>query len=170
MSTSEPPSRNQRPRSPRRLRAGAFVGSTMLAIVVTACGGGAGAPVTSAEPWGPNTVTAPDLVKELSGPEKPVVVCTAPPFLYETGHIPGAVLHGPASSPGAIDALTAWAQALPRSTNLVIYCGCCPLEHCPNLRPAYKALKDLGFTRLRVLILPENFGADWANRGYPVEK
>jgi thiosulfate/3-mercaptopyruvate sulfurtransferase len=53
---------------------------------------------------------------------------------------------------------------------LVIYCGCCPLAACPNLRPAYKALSDLGFSRLRILNLPENFGTDWASRGYPTER
>ena len=52
----------------------------------------------------------------------------------------------------------------------MIYCGCCPLAHCPNLRPAYTALKELGFSRLRILNLPENFGTDWADRGYPTER
>jgi len=28
----------------------------------------------------------------------------------------------------------------------------------------------MGFTRLRVLILPNNFGIDWVEKGYPVEK
>ena len=69
----------------------------------------------------------------VSGPDKPVVVCTAPPFLYAIGHIPGAVLHGPASSPEGLDSLKRWADALPRNTNVVIYCGCCPLAACPNL-------------------------------------
>jgi hypothetical protein len=170
MTETQLPNSSRRLRITPRLRAGALAGLAWLVVAVASCGGDTVAPVTSTEPWGPNTVTAAALVKELTGPDRPTVVCTAPPFLYQVGHIPGAVLHGPASSPGAIGELTAWAQALPRSTNLVIYCGCCPLEHCPNLRPAYKALKDLGFTRLRVLTLPENFGTDWANLGYPVEQ
>jgi thiosulfate/3-mercaptopyruvate sulfurtransferase len=147
--------------------------AAVLVTAVAACGGDNSGSASSTEPWGANTVKPADLVGELasaSGADKPVVVCTAPPFLYRVGHIPGAVFHGPASSPSAIDELTAWAQTLPRTTNLVIYCGCCPLAQCPNLRPAYKALKDLGFTRLRVLILPENFATDWVDRGYPVEK
>jgi hypothetical protein len=109
-------------------------------------------------------------VKELASADKPVVVCTAPPFMYRTGHVPGAVLHGPTMEPAVIRQLTGWAQALPRDTNLVIYCGCCPLAHCPNLRPAYTALKELGFSRLRILNLPENFGTDWADRGFPTER
>jgi thiosulfate/3-mercaptopyruvate sulfurtransferase len=90
--------------------------------------------------------------------------------MYRRAHIPGAVLYGAASEPGAIAALTAWAQPQPRTSNIVIYCGCCPLAYCPNLRPAYKALADMGFTRVRVLILPENFGTDWLEKGYPVER
>jgi rhodanese-related sulfurtransferase len=97
-------------------------------------------------------------------------VCTAPQFLYRVGHIPGAVFHGPASSPEALDGLTAWAQPLPRSTSIVVYCGCCPLAQCPNVAPAYLALKKLGFTRVRVLLIDNSFRADWMERGYPFEK
>jgi hypothetical protein len=118
-------------------------------------------------------VTPADLVRELagaSGTDKPVVVCTAPAFLYRVGHIPGAVFHGPASSPDGLNSLTTWAQTLPHSSDLVIYCGCCPLRDCPNLRPAYTALTDLGFSRVRVLILPDSFRSDWVDRGYPVSQ
>jgi thiosulfate/3-mercaptopyruvate sulfurtransferase len=144
-----------------------------LAAAAAACSGGSSGSASSAEPWGTNTVKPADLVSELagaSGADKPVVVCTAPPFLYRAGRIPGAVLHGPMTSPTAIDELTAWAQPLPRSTDLVIYCGCCPMDQCPNIRPAYKLLKDLGFTRVRVLALPTSFATDWLGHGYPVEK
>jgi len=53
---------------------------------------------------------------------------------------------------------------------VVLYCGCCPLEKCPNLRPAFTALKDTGFARLRVLILPISFNADWVDKGYRIQK
>jgi hypothetical protein len=158
-----------------QLRAGASgrVAAVALAAIVAlapACSGAATDAASPAEPWGTNSVMPADLVKELSGADKPVVVCTAPAFLYRVAHIPGAVLHGPASDPGGLASLTAWAQALPRSTSLVIYCGCCPMKDCPNLRPAYAALKGLGFTRVRVLILADSFRADWIDRGYPIER
>ncbi len=54
--------------------------------------------------------------------------------------------------------------------HVVLYCGCCPLEKCPNLRPAFSALKDFPLARLRVLILPNSFSADWAEKGFPVQK
>ncbi len=145
----------------------------VFAAGLSACTGNTAGTAASSEPWGENLVKPADLVAELakaSGAHKPVVVCTAPPFLYRAGHVPGAVLHGPMTSPSMINELTAWAQPLPRSSNIVIYCGCCPMEQCPNIRPAYKVLKDLGFTRVRVLVLPDNFATDWVGRGYPIEK
>lgn len=154
--------------SASRALAGLVVFASVVLLSGACAGDGAGGG-TSTEPWGAQTVSAADLVKELAGGDKPVVVCVAPPSMYSRAHIPGAVLHGPASEPAAQARLTAWAQPLPRATRLVVYCGCCPLAYCPNLRPAFKALNGMGFTHLRVLVLPENFGTDWVERGYPVE-
>jgi hypothetical protein len=152
-----------------------MIGAVIVAVVLVAaaCSGDASGSASSGWPWGTDSVTPDEFVTELasaSGADKPVVVCTAPPFLYRIGHIPGSVLHGPASSSEGLNSLTTWAQPLPRSTNLVIYCGCCPLSHCPNLSPAYKALKGLGFMRVRVLLIQDNFKTDWVDRGYPVER
>lgn len=147
--------------------------TALLAVAAAACGGTGDGSASSGETWGSDSVTAADFAAELasaSGTEKPTIVCTAPPFLYRVGHIPGAVLHGPMTSPSVVGEFTTWAQSLPRTTGIVIYCGCCPMDVCPNVRPAYKILKDLGFTRVRVLILPANFATDWRGRGYPVEK
>jgi thiosulfate/3-mercaptopyruvate sulfurtransferase len=51
-----------------------------------------------------------------------------------------------------------------------LYCGCCPLQRCPNLKPAFLILRDIGFTNLRVLLLPNDFNTDWIEKGYAVEK
>ncbi len=63
-----------------------------------------------------------------------------------------------------------WAASLPRTTNLVIYCGCCPFERCPNIRPAFALFRDMGFIRLRVLELHTSFAVDWVDKNYAVEK
>ena len=138
--------------------------------MTAACGGGAGGSAARSDTWGTNAVTPADLVKELAGAGRPIIVYTGPPVLYRAGHIPGAVFHGTASSSDGLSEMKTWAQTLPRSANLVVYCGCCPPDDCPNLRPAYGALRELGFTNVRVLVLPNNFGIDWAERGYPVER
>ena len=127
-----------------------------------------------ADPWtAAETVAPADLAKELRDSDvakRPIVACVGFKFLYDGGHVPGASFHGPASKDEGLADLKKWAQGLPKSSNVVIYCGCCPMVRCPNLRPAFTALHDEGFARLRVLLLPTNFGTDWAGKGYPVEK
>lgn len=114
---------------------------------------------------------AADLVRDLArGADQPTIVYIGPAFLYRQGHIPGASMHGPASTPLGLAEMKAWAANLPRSTNLVIYCGCCPIADCPNLRPGFEALQAMGFERLRVLMLPDNFATDWVQKGYPIER
>jgi hypothetical protein len=56
---------------------------------------------------------------------------------------------------------------LPKDTEIVVYCGCCPYEHCPNVRPAIRLLKDMKFTNYKLLDLPHNIKIDWINKGYP---
>ena len=58
----------------------------------------------------------------------------------------------------------------PKNKLIVIYCGCCPWNHCPNIGPAYKQLQDLGFTNVKALYIANNFGDDWVAKGYAVEK
>lgn len=126
------------------------------------------------DPWtAAQTVKPADLAKELSdskAADRPTVVCVAPHVLYLGGHITGALYHGPGGTSQGIDDLKKWAQPVPRSANVVIYCGCCPMDHCPNLRPAFVALRDMGFTHVRALIIPTNFYTDWVQPGYPYEK
>ena len=43
------------------------------------------------------------------------------------------------------------------------------MVRCPNIRPAYRALKELGYTNVRVLDLATNFHDDWSGKGYPSE-
>jgi thiosulfate/3-mercaptopyruvate sulfurtransferase len=123
-------------------------------------------------PWTDSqTVHPAELNKELSNPQTaPLVLYVGFQRLYTAGHIKGAQFHGTAGNSDGLSQIKAWATSLPRDTNLVIYCGCCPFDHCPNIRPAFIALRDLGFTKLRVLILLNNFETDWASKGLPYDK
>jgi thiosulfate/3-mercaptopyruvate sulfurtransferase len=126
------------------------------------------------DPWSTAQMVQPaDLAKELAAPahpDEPAVVCVGFRPLYQGAHIPHAVFHGAASTGAGLAELKSWAQKIPKATNVVLYCGCCPLAHCPNLRPAFVAMRDMGFTNLRVLILPNDFNTDWIQKGYPIEK
>ena len=122
------------------------------------------------QPGSPVIMQAPELAQALKKPAKPLVFYVGPEMFYQQGHIPGAEFLGPAERPESLKRLQARAASLPRSTSIVIYCGCCPWSHCPNIHPAYNELKKLGFTHLRVLYLQTSFGTDWAEKGYPVQK
>jgi thiosulfate/3-mercaptopyruvate sulfurtransferase len=126
-----------------------------------------------ASQWRPEqTVEPAALVKEISkpGPHHPIVVCVGFRTLYEGAHVPGASFDGPAMNAAGLADLKKWAQNLPRSANIVIYCGCCPLAHCPNVRPAFAALHSMGFTHLRLLLLPQDFAHNWVDAGYAISK
>lgn len=127
----------------------------------------------SSVPWQENQIITPTaLVKVLSADnsEKPLVLCVGFPVLYQGGHIVGAKFAGPASRSAGIQALKHAVQNLPRDKHIVLYCGCCPWNRCPNIRPAFSTVQELGFTNVQVLSLPTNFREDWIAKGFPIEK
>ncbi|HVU36494.1 MAG TPA: rhodanese-like domain-containing protein [Opitutaceae bacterium] len=123
------------------------------------------------DPWGGGDLLDPtSFASMLQTGQKPVVLCVGVALLYRSAHIVGAKYAGPASNPDGLALLRQTARDLPRDQPLVIYCGCCPWQHCPNIRPAYAALKKLGFQKIRVLALPTDFHHDWVEAGLPVAK
>ncbi|MHB1686511.1 MAG: rhodanese-like domain-containing protein [Ignavibacteriaceae bacterium] len=118
------------------------------------------------------TITPSALANELkhSNYTKPYVLQIGFSFLYNQEHITGSKYAGPASKDEGIDMIKKDVKSLPKKTEIVIYCGCCPWDHCPNVRPAYKALVDLGFTNVKALYLPDDFQQDWKDKGFPVTK
>ena len=113
-----------------------------------------------------------ELVRILNAPKggKPLVIQVGSHVLYSQAHIPGSEYIGPASSPAGLEQLRKRVQALSRNKFIVLYCGCCPWSHCPNVRPADDALHAMGFTNVKVLYIANNFGADWVDKGYAVAK
>ncbi|MEO7054421.1 MAG: rhodanese-like domain-containing protein [Rhizomicrobium sp.] len=88
--------------------------------------------------------------------------------MYSEAHIPGSVYAGPTGTEAGIEKLKIAVQGFDKAKPVVIYCGCCPWVRCPNVAGAYKTLTSLGFTQIKVLYIADNFGADWADKGYPV--
>ena len=127
------------------------------------------APASGEEIPASQTIRPDELAKEMGGKDKRIVVCVAPRFLYNGAHIPGALFHGPGSKPEGLDDLQQWAKGQARDANIVVYCGCCPMTRCPNVRPALATLRRMGFTHVKVLWLAQDFHADWMQKGYPVE-
>lgn len=126
-----------------------------------------------ADPWPDSqTIQPAQLAKMLTDKyvSMPAIVFVGFRSLYVGGHVPDASFHGTPSTEQGLAELKAWAATLPRATELVLYCGCCPFDKCPNIRPAYTALSGMGFKSVRVLVLPTSFAVDWADKGYPLQK
>ena len=100
----------------------------------------------SPDPWtSAQVVQAAALAHELDDKNgaAPTVVYVGFHTLFAGGHIPGAAFQGPASTEKGLANLKKLADGLPRTTNLVIYCGCCPFGKCPNVRRSRKTVRPL---------------------------
>ena len=117
-------------------------------------------------------ISPAELEKRLNGPKgaRPPVLYVGFEILYDGGHIPAAIFAGPASTAAGLAQLKQAAAKIPHDKEVVIYCGCCPWEKCPNVKPAYEALRQMGFARVMVLLIPQDFAHDWIGQGYPVER
>jgi hypothetical protein len=113
-----------------------------------------------------------ELARILNAPkgEKPLMIQVGSHVLYTQAHIPGSEYIGPATSSAALEQLRKRVQALSRNAFIVLYCGCCPWSHCPNVQPADDALHAMGFTNVKVLYIANNFGTDWVDKGYAVAR
>jgi thiosulfate/3-mercaptopyruvate sulfurtransferase len=131
--------------------------------------------LTAAEelaPGSPHLIAPEELLKVLQSPqgEKPLILNVGPFLLYRQAHIADAEYVGPGSDKQTLQQLRTKVKSLPRDKYIVLYCGCCPWSHCPNVQPAFKELSAMGFTNVKVLYIADNFGTDWVYKGYPTIK
>lgn len=82
--------------------------------------------------------------------------------------IKGSVDIGPAQEKESISKLKAYLKDVKKDKEVVIYCGCCPFSRCPNIRPAFRTLTEMGFKNARLLDIPQNIRVDWINKKYPL--
>jgi len=100
----------------------------------------------------------------------PVILQVGSHVLYTQAHIPGSDYAGPGSEDSGLQVLRDRVAKLPHDAAIVLYCGCCPWSRCPNVAAAFDQLRALGFARVKVLYIAENFGANWVDAGYPVSR
>ena len=112
-------------------------------------------------------ITPADFAAHMKGP---LLLQVGFPVLYRAAHIPGSEYAGPGSKPEGIEALKKAVAGQPKDRDIVLYCGCCPWDKCPNVKPAIEALRQMGFTHVRAMVIKENFKTDWTDKNYPVEK
>src|ERR1700689_2740123 len=120
------------------------------------------------DPWTDNDLVQPEQVSK--DVRTPLLIHVGFPVLYRASHITGSVYAGPGSKEEGIADLKKAVAGQPRTREIVLYCGCCPFDKCPNIRPAFAALHEMGFTRVKVMELPTNLKTDWIDKGYPTDK
>jgi thiosulfate/3-mercaptopyruvate sulfurtransferase len=120
------------------------------------------------EPWTDQDLVQPDqAAKNL---KSALVIHVGFPVLYRSAHIAGTQFAGPGSKAEGIADLKKAVAGQPRDREIILYCGCCPFDKCPNIRPAFAALHEMGFTRVKAMVIPTNLKTDWIDKGYPADK
>lgn len=120
------------------------------------------------EPW-----TTQDLIQPAQASRElknALVIHVGFPVLYRAAHIAGTQFAGPASKPEGIADLKKAVAGQPRDREIILYCGCCPFDKCPNIRPAFAALHAMGFTHVKAMVIDTNLKTDWIDKGYPTDK
>ena len=118
------------------------------------------------ETWTKQQLLNPaELAKMLNNPKSPQ------PVIFSIG--PQAVIKssieiGPTMMKENLNKLKQQLDKLPKNTNIVIYCGCCPFDRCPNVRPALELLGSMQFKNYKLLNLHRNIKVDWIDLGYPL--
>jgi hypothetical protein len=137
-------------------------GILLLAIVISLT-----AFIRQTEPWTTEQLMAPaDLAARINQKDasQPLLICIGP-----SGIIKGSLEAGPTRDKENLDKLRKLVSKEDRNREVVIYCGCCPFEHCPNVRPAFALLMEMHFTHARLLNLSHNIKKDWIDQGYPIK-
>lgn len=115
--------------------------------------------------WTADQLMAPaDLAKSIVNHEPlPIIISIGPGAI-----IPHSIDVGMVSDEGNMQEFINTISKLDKDSPVVIYCGCCPFDRCPNVRPAIDELNKRKFTHFKLLNLPKNIKSDWISKGYPV--
>jgi len=131
--------------------------------------GAAAASAKDTTPTKADLVQPEELAKALALPEwrRPVLLHVGFSVLYKSGHIPGSKYVGSGSTARGRAELKKALKAIPKDRSVVLYCGCCPWEHCPNVNPAFRVARGLGYKNVKILYIVQDLQRDWVDKGYP---
>ncbi|MBN4081713.1 rhodanese-like domain-containing protein [bacterium AH-315-C07] len=120
------------------------------------------------EPWTNKQLLQPiTLAKILNDSLAPI------PLIYSlgpSGLIKNSIDIGEGKNKQNIEKFRKELSKLPKDADIVIYCGCCPFEDCPNIRPPFNLLNEMKFINHKLLNLPQNLKVNWIDKGYPMSE
>lgn len=122
--------------------------------------------IESNEPWDEEDLLDPEKLANWMSEEK-----INPKRIISIGFenvIQNSVDLGPANNPAKLDELRAYLEKIPKDSEIILYCGCCPFKDCPNIRPAMKLAKEMNLERAKLLNIENNIRTDWIDHGYPI--
>ena len=156
----------------------------LISFIVVSCGGSTVVSNKSAEDT--TTMVVSDTIKEQTEPWMadqlldPAELAktlgdksATQPYIFSigpSGDILGSTDIGPLTDTLNLNTFKSALESLDRNTEIVIYCGCCPFENCPNIRPGFELLNNMNFTNHKLLNLPKNLKVDWIDKGYPMQE
>ena len=123
---------------------------------------------TEPNPWTTKDMVSPEklssLIQDNDKSNDPIILNIGP-----SGAIKGSLKIGSVDNPKGLGLLTNRLSKIQKSKMVIVYCGCCPYDNCPNIRPAFTILNKQGFTNKKLLDLPVNLKVDWIDKGFPME-
>ncbi len=127
-------------------------------------------------PWSDEQLMAPAklaiILADSSEQSWPLIIAVNPDGMHGLpfkGGVKGSKWFGPAQDKTNLDSLKTYLEPLDRDAAIVFYCGCCPFDMCPNIRPAFHLFQEMGFTDFKLLNVPQNLEIDWMEKGYPMK-
>lgn len=112
------------------------------------------------------SISTAELAKKITDPKavKPVIFNVGP-----VDQIKGAIKVGAVSTEEYFVKFKNEVAKVTKDKEVVVYCGCCSSQNCPNIRPAIKYLTESGYKKAKVLDIPTGIKEDWVQKDYPVE-
>jgi thiosulfate/3-mercaptopyruvate sulfurtransferase len=143
-----------------------LLSATLLLVLLTILS--SFGPPSDGEPWRSDQLMDPgELARIISDPlaHQPVLLSIGPAAV-----IKNSIDIGPTQDKANLEKLRVELDKLSRTSDVVIYCGCCPFKNCPNVRPAFSLMNEMKFERHKLLNLSRNIKVDWIDKGYPVNE
>ena len=117
------------------------------------------------DPWSKKQLMEPShLINLLNNNKiKPIIL-----NIGVENNIKGAIKVGAAKHKVNLTKLENEIKKYPKNALIVLYCGCCPFDKCPNIRPAFSILSKNKYKQFYLLHLPHNIRTDYIEKGFPM--